>query len=101
MIGLNPGGIERKDLKILLRLAQSSAKISVLRWTAEEEERETKTRVNWLIYKNLVTNSGHNGFVLSGDGIEYLKMIHEQQKQAGVTKKKTSIIKLAPKTPKK
>lgn len=92
MFGLNPGGIERKDMKIMKRLCEGQATIDVLKWSAGDQmKKQTKERCDWLTHLMLIEPSKHNGFVLTKKGAAYyddtMKKIREQKAKKATAKK--------------
>lgn len=90
VLGLSIGGIERKDRKILARLASGIATIDVLKWSAgDQEKKQTKERCDWLCHLGYIENAKHNGFGLTEKGGKYLDECKEKQaKKAAKSKGK-------------
>lgn len=72
IFGLNPGGIERKDMKILKRLCEGAATIDVLKWSAGDQlKKQTKERCDWLQHLAFIEPTKHQGFALTKMGVKY------------------------------
>lgn len=70
--GLNPGGIERKDMRLMKRLCEGAATLDVLRWAVGDQlKKQTKERADWLQHLDFIAPAAHSGFALTKKGVKY------------------------------
>lgn len=79
--GLNPGGIERKDMKLMKRLCEGAATLDVLKWAVGDQlKKQTKERADWLQHLDYIAPAAHSGFALTKKGAKYYDETMEKLK---------------------